>query len=285
MLKKLLKSLKMLTKTTYIFCLLFFLFSTTGCKNITSSHNHGQQRIISLSPSLTQMVFKLDSGKKLVGVTRYDYFPSEVKKIPKVGGFLDVDPERLLSFKPDLVLLTEMHLDLKRKLDKYNIESLVLKTRSIEEVYKSLKQLGKKLNKSTLAKKLIVSLKKNLKPKSCKSKPRVLITLGHADNSLKNIVAAGPGTYLDQLLKLAGGKNAVNKGPASYPNLGLESIVQLSPDIILDIVKTGNEKKDVWTKVPFKNEPKIFPLSSPHISSPGVKMPEVLNLFHNKICK
>ncbi|MGM0597264.1 MAG: ABC transporter substrate-binding protein [Myxococcota bacterium] len=274
----------MLTRTTKL-CFLFLLFSISGCKKNNSSHNQDHQRIISLSPSLTQMVFKLESGKKLIGVTRYDYFPPEVKNIPKVGGFLDVDPERLLSFKPDLVLLTEMHLDLKKKLDKYNIESLVLKTRSIEEVYTSLKQLGNKLNKDALAKKSIQSLKSKLKPKFCKYKPKVLITLGHADNSLKNVVAAGPGTYLDQLLKLAGGKNAINKGPASYPNLGLESIVQLSPDIILDIVKPGNKKNKVWNRVPFKNQPKIFLLSSPHISSPGVKMPEVLNLFHNKICK
>ena len=272
------KSLENLFPYKLIFFLLLFISS---CKKIENNKNCS--RIISLSPSLTQMSFKLGIGKNIIAVTKYDYRPEEVKKLTKIGGFLDIDIEKLVSLHPDLVLLTELHSSLRNQLKKLNISYLVLKSRSISEVYSSIDKLGEYCKKSEKARQLTKELKSKLRPRSCKITPKVLVALGRTLGSLKNLVVAGNGTYFDELIILSGGENAIKTGNASYPRVGVEELVALSPDIIIDIVENKTESNP-WSIVPFKKSPRIVKVSNPQISSPGVHMGEILDVFYKIIC-
>ena len=263
----------------FLFSLYFFIL-VGSCSN---RHNSGKiNHIVSLSPSLTQIVFALGEGKKVVAVTKYDFYPPETKKLPKVGGFLDVSLEKIISYQPDLVLLSELHSDLAKKLKEIGIPYLELKTRNLSETFDTIKTIGEKLKITFKSEKLIKNLKKQLKAEKCPQKPRVLITLGHIKNSLKHLVAAGKGTYLDEILTLAGGINAIYGGVASYPSLSSEEIITLKPDMIIDIAL--NKSKKPWEHIKFVKKPEIYVFNDRKFSSPGIFFPFIFNKFHKVIC-
>ncbi len=241
------------------------------------------RRVVSLSPSLTQMVFALGAGGRVRAVTKYDYRPPSVRNLPKVGGFLDIDLERLLAFRPDLVLLSEMHGQVAAGLRGARVEYLELRTRSIAEVLSAITVLSGRLGLGERGRELRRRLRNELHPMSCAVKPRVLITLGRDHGSLKNLVAAGRGTYLDELLVLAGGVNAIERGPASYPRLSREELVGLGPTVVVDLVQKGQTSAP-WGGVPFRVPVRIEVLDDPTASSPGVHMGETLRRLHGLIC-
>ncbi len=262
--------------------LLWLLF--VGCKSpSTKGEVH---RIVTLSPSLTQMVFALGRGADVVAVTRYDYRPKAVLTLPKVGGFLDVDLERLLSFRPDLVLLTELHRPLARSLKVAGVRYLELRTRSIGEVFSSLERLGRALKLEGRARALATKLREALRPKRCKGRgrPRVLVTLGRGKGSLKNLVGAGRGTYLHELLELAGGQNVLTNKRASYPRVSEEELIGCNADTIIDLVQEGYDVRP-WRALALPKKTVVVLLKEKILSSPGVHMGEALELLHRAICK
>ncbi|MBU1535388.1 ABC transporter substrate-binding protein [Myxococcota bacterium] len=241
-------------------------------------------RIISLSPSLTQMVFSLGAGEKIRAVTKYDYRPHSVQTLPKVGGFLDIDLETLLSHKPDLVLLTEMHSQIANSLKGAGVEYMELRTRSIAEVMVAITRLAGRLGLPGRGRELRENLSRALTPVPCGHRPRVLITLGRNKGSLKNLVGAGPGTYLHELLLRAGGINALKGGVASYPRLSEEELVGFDPQVVLDLVPPGYSMEP-WRSVSFQGKVRIELLTDKTASSPGVHMGETLKLIHSLICR
>ncbi|MBU1219664.1 ABC transporter substrate-binding protein [Myxococcota bacterium] len=263
----------------YLFFIYLFLLSS-GCKRIAA---HKEKGIVSFSPSLTQMVYALGKGKQINCVTKYDEWPPEVRKLPKVGGFLDISMENILRCNPSVVLLTEMHGELAEKLKSMSIPHLELRTRNISEVLSSIRKLSVHLGAEVRGRELVADLEKQLKPKKCKSKKRFLITLGRSAPSLKNLVGAGAGTYLDELGKLAGGENVLESRMFAYPSIGMESLVQLNPDVIIDIVVSDGSSKD-WDMVPFRKKPQIEIVVENHVYTPGIRMGKTLETFHKILC-
>lgn len=256
------------------------LFISSSCRKIPVQKEKG---IVSFSPSLTQMVYALGKGKHINCVTKYDEWPPEVKKLPKVGGFLDISTENILRCNPSVVLLTEMHGELAKKLKSMDIPYLELRTRNISEVLSSLKKLSVHIGAEVRGRELVAELENQLKPKKCASKKKFLITLGRLAPSLKNLVGAGAGTYLDELGKLAGGENVLESRMFAYPSIGMESLVQLNPDVIIDIVVSGGSAKD-WDMVPFRKKPRIVIVMENHVYTPGIRMGKTLETFHKILC-
>jgi iron complex transport system substrate-binding protein len=228
------------------------------------------RRIVSLSPSLTKMAFALGLGDRIVGVTQYDLEPESVRRLPRVGGFLDIDIETVAKLAPHLVLLSEMHSEARRKLESLGIPALELRTRSISEVRGAILALGRRTGRVTEASALVEKLERELAPQPCPARPRVLVTLGRTTGTLAHLVAAGPGTYLDELVTLCGGTNALPSGPAAYPAMGMERLVQVAPDVIIDLAPDG--KPGPWHQVPFVKAPRIATVADSGFSTPGVDL-------------
>ena len=240
------------------------------------------RRIVSLSPSLTRMAFALGLGDRVVGVTQFDDRPEAVRRLPKVGGFLDIDVEAVASLSPDLVLLSEMHAEAAQKLESLGIPALELKTRSIGEVRDALQTLGRRTHREAQAAALLARLGRELRPQACPARPRVLVTLGRSTDTLAHLVAAGPGTYLDELVTLCGGTNALPSGPAAYPAMGMERLVQSAPDVIIDLAPDG--RPGPWHQVPFVKSPRIATVSDTGFSTPGVDLGAVKLEMCKRIC-
>lgn len=242
------------------------------------------RRIVSLSPSLTQMAFALGVGDRVVGVTQFDDRPEAVRRLPKVGGFLDVDLERVAALGPDLVLLSELHAEAAGKLRSLGIRSLELRTRSVAEVKASILALGRHAGRDAEAAALVRRLEAELTPQTCpgNTRPRVLVTLGRSSGRLAHLVAAGPGTYLDELVRLCGGVSALPAGPAAYPAMGMEDLVHAAPDVIVDLAPDGRTAP--WGEVPFVKRPRVVTVRDTGFSTPGVELGTVKRELCKMVC-
>src|SRR5205823_5294687 len=103
------------------------------------------QRIVSLIPSVTEMLFAIGEGKRVVGVSSYDEYPPEVKRLPRVGGLLDPNVERLLALKPDLVVLYQTQNELKQRLDRAGIAYYSYEHRALADITVTLRTIGARI--------------------------------------------------------------------------------------------------------------------------------------------
>ena len=207
-------------------------------------------RIISLSPNITEILFELGLGEKIVGVTKYCNYPEAAKQISKVGGYFDPNFEAIISQKPDLVLILPEQENVKEFLIELNLLYLVINNKTVSDILEGIKIIGNTFGKSDLSEKLLFNLKSRLEKIKSKTnnttKPAVLITVGRAlgTGGLTDVYAAGKYTYFDELINLAGARNVVEIKNIAYPQLSIEGILHLNPDIIVDFA-TGFKNQNL----------------------------------------
>jgi iron complex transport system substrate-binding protein len=195
------------------------------------------QRIISLAPGLTEIVFALGRGSSLVGVTKFCDFPAAAKGIKKIGGFLDINREALVALAPDIVLTYPEHSD---KLEFLRQRTLIVTVRHkrLSELLQSILDIGQALHVKGEAMDLVASIQGKMHALSmrCKGKKRIrtLLIAGRNAGDLKSMYIIGKNDFLNDLLEIAGGTNAYN-GKIEYPNISLESVIFLAPEFIFEI--------------------------------------------------
>jgi iron complex transport system substrate-binding protein len=193
----------------------------------------GAQRIVSLAPSTTEALYAIGAGDRLVGRSRFSDFPPEAKSLPVVG---DVEPdlEAILQLKPDLVVgvggLTSGRIA--DKLKSRGIPSLFSDANSLAAIDGLLRDLGERAGHAEdadrLARSLDVREREIERSVARASRPRVLFVV-----SLAPVVAAGPDSFVNELIRDAGAANVVLRGGA-WPTIGFEQIVEMDPDVVLD---------------------------------------------------
>ncbi len=192
-----------------------------------------KERIITLSPSLSEIVFALEKGDELVGVSSFAAFPNEVQKIEKIGGYFDPNLEKVLSLRPTLVI-GQGHLQkFLSQLSALGIKTLSVKLNKIEDIEDSIQIIAQNIsatNADSLVKK-IENARKNA-PK-LKKKKSVLIAFGVTYDLRSNIYVAGHDLYFEQILEACNATNAFTSKTFAQPVLGYEQIVALDPDIVL----------------------------------------------------
>ena len=196
-------------------------------------------RIVSTSPSITETLYALGLGSRVAGVTTYCNFPPEAKTKPRVGTFLEPDYERILSLKPDLVLVIKNPVQVTARLRSFGLKAEDVDMDNVQSVLSATMQIARLTGRAAEGQRLADSLKRQLdEVKKAGSKggaTSVLFLVGRAPGTLQNMVGAGPGTFLDELLKLAGGRNVLASSPIQYPKVSLEQIMATDPDVIIDM--------------------------------------------------
>jgi iron complex transport system substrate-binding protein len=191
------------------------------------------RRVVSLAPSLTDTAVALGKASLLVGVTRYDDAP-EVAKLPRVGGFLDPSPEAVLGLRPDLVLwLTDGGaLPIVRRIAALGVPVMAVPVVSVADVLAAARAVGAALGDApagdALARSLDAGIASARKRGEGRPRVRVLFVVGRDP-----LVVAGPGSYPDELLRLAGGENVV-KDTRPWPVYPLERAVADDPALVID---------------------------------------------------
>jgi iron complex transport system substrate-binding protein len=195
------------------------------------------QRVVSLAPAVTEIVFALGKGDQLVGVSKFCDFPDQAKKIAKVGGFLDVNLEALLALSPDIVIAYPEHLERLEPL-RSRTSLLLVRHRSLSDLFDSILAIGRSLRADEEAHALAAEMKSRLAAIAAanknQEKTRVLIIAGRNADELRNMLVVGRHDFLNELVEIAGGVNAY-QGEVSYPNISLETVLFLDPDVILEI--------------------------------------------------
>ena len=246
-------------KKSYIIFLIIVLsiLASLICESIpfksdlpVSEDKRTYNRIISLSPNITEILFELGLGEKIVGVTNYCNYPEAAKSITKIGGYFDPNFEAIVSLKPDLVLILPEQENVKEFLTELNLLYLIINNKKVSDILAGIKTLGITFGKTDQADTLRCDLRSRLEKIKSKTKntsqPAVLITVGRAlgTGGLADVYAAGKDTYFDELINLAGARNVIEIKNIAYPQLSIEGILHLNPDIIVDFA-TGFKNQNL----------------------------------------
>ncbi len=198
-------------------------------------------RIVSVSPNTTETIYTLEAGFFLVGRSRYCDFPEEAKSKPIVGGFSDPNLEKILALSPTLVIGAHgpAGAAFEKNLNDQKIATFFPETESITQIEAMIRGLGKMLHLEMNAERTVAQIEadKSSVVKAVQSLPKVK-TLLLFDTS--PIIVAGPGSFGDELIALAGGINLATSG-GFYPQLGIEHVIALDPDVLLDGVSEESE--------------------------------------------
>lgn len=206
-------------------------------------------RIVSTSPSITETLFALGLGNRVVGVSRSCRFPPEVLRLPKVGTFLKPSPELIAGLKPDLVIVHPVAGDVTRQLQALHLRAVVVDEGGMAGVFESIRQIAGATGVGPRGDALVADLRARLddvRRRSASQPPRrVLFIVGRRPGTLADLVAVGPNTYLNELIEIGGGHNvlATDKMP-EYPHISMETVLRLDPDVIIDTVDMGDTREE-----------------------------------------
>lgn len=191
-------------------------------------------RVISLSPSTTEAVHAIGAGALLVGRSRYCDHPPEVLRLPSVGGYADPSIEAIVALSPTLVVGARGPAGptLEEALRAHGIATYFPETESLAQIEEMLTELGRRLGAAEGAQRAVGRLREQRRAveQAVEGAPRVRVALVFDTSP---IFVAGPGSFADELIRLAGGENVIARGGA-YPTIGVEHLLALDPDVLLD---------------------------------------------------
>jgi len=261
------------------FLTLIATLMTTPC----SAEEDPCARIISLSPSITEVIFELGLGPKLVGVTRYCRYPAEAQSVTKVGGFYDMSLENILSLKPTHVFGLRENAEIRQSLRKFGVPTEEIDHTTVEGIKRSIVTVGEVCGVQALAIKKLAELEgreRALRARRTGSPSyRTLIVVGrmHEGDSLSGIYVSGKDGFYTGVIELLGMKN-VNADPTvAVPMLSAEGFMALAPEAIVEVVNVDDPAlrgapSAAWNRfpqVPAVKNSRIFTLSDDFASIPG----------------
>jgi iron complex transport system substrate-binding protein len=241
------------------------------------------QRIVSLAPNLTEILFALGLDSAVVGVTDYCDYPPAARNKPRVGGMLNPNLERVLESHPDLVLMSgsgNMKSDYD-KLTASGVAVFVTFPKTVDSVLTSIAHIGTLTGRSATADSLVRVLRNRKAEllRIAEGAPRrsVLMLL-----SLSPIVAIGPGTFLHELLTLANGENIARDAAMAYPVLSREEILRRQPDVIIATSEIARSADDIlraypeWKNLKAVQQKRVVLVDASVVSRPGPRVIEGL---------
>jgi iron complex transport system substrate-binding protein len=208
------------------------------------------RRIVSLAPSVTEMLFALGLGDRIVGATDHCDFPPEAKKIPRVGGLGRPNVERLLALAPDLVIATDLERkDIAEALRRNGIQVLELKIGNIAELFDAERKIGDAVGEPEKAARQIREMKAQLEAAArlYAGVPRDRLPKVFIEVWSDPLITAGGTSFLDDVVARAGGVNVAHDLDHDYPTINPERVVKWDPDVILLCYMT--ESKDAGAQI------------------------------------
>ncbi|MCA9553269.1 MAG: ABC transporter substrate-binding protein [Myxococcales bacterium] len=191
------------------------------------------ERVVSLAPSVTETLFALGRGDRVVGVSRFDDRPAEVATLPKVGGFTDPNVEAIVALRPDLVLAAANASNRPglERLSALGIPVYAVPGNSLADVFVATRAVAERMGAEAEAERVLAALSARLEAATARRRGavKVLVVFGHDP-----LVAAGPGSLADTVLGILGARNAAGGVDKPYPQLGPEALVMAQPDVIID---------------------------------------------------
>jgi iron complex transport system substrate-binding protein len=244
------------------------------------------QRIVSLAPSVTETLFALGVGERVVGVSSYCDYPPAAARIDKVGTFLQPNVERILAKRPDLVIAVPSPGNRApvERLRELGLEVLIVDPERIAEILDASRRIAAAVGAPEEGERLIGRIEGELRAVAARvagAPPvRALLLVGHAP-----FIAAGAGTYQDELITRGGGANVAAAAGPAWPNLSLEFVVAQAPQVIIDASMGSEEATDraaalaFWEQfpsLPAVRDRRIHGYGAHELLRPGPRVGETL---------
>lgn len=276
------------------FSVSLLLLSLLACRKAPAVRNGADAgagaRIVSLSPSTTEALFVIGAGPQVVGRSRYCDWPAEVTKLPQIGGYVDPSFEAILALRPDLVTGARgpAGAAMSERLEARGIKTFLPKTESFAEIDAMMIGLGERTGHAADAKAKVDALDAQVsaiaRALASVPHPRVLLVFG-----LEPVSVAGPASFADEMIRRAGGTNVVTEGGA-YPTLGMERVLTLDPDLVVNAAIAeahGHQRiaKDTpgWSKVRAVTTGHVVALTDESVLRPGPRVGDGLTALARAI--
>lgn len=249
-------------------------------------------RIVSTAPSFTEALFAVGAGDRVVAVSTYCHYPAQVDALPRVGSYLQPNVEAIVRLRPDLVLVHAEQRTTLTQLAGLGIKTLALRNTSLEDTLTSLRQVGEAVGEAekgaSLEKEIRTKLAAMEKRYAGKTPRTLLFVVGRTPGRLDGMVAVGKGSFLNELIRIAGGRNVLFDSPVTYPRISMEAVLRLAPDVIVDMGDmavtqgvTEEHKRSVvklWEGQPGLRS-KVFAVAADIYVVPGPRVLEAAEAF------
>lgn len=255
-------------------------------------------RIVSLAPSVTEVLFDLSLGTSLVGVTRYCRYPSAAQNVPHVGGVLDVNLEEIVKLRPNLLFALKESVLSDHVLNQFGVNVLRVDHRTVLGIKESYRVIGKAcgvMGRATarIAELESVELKLSNMCTKTRAKPlRLMFVVGHLPGGEGIYLSGGDGFYSD-LARLLGGVNVHSSDTVAVPTLSIEGLLALRPDVIIEVVSPSDSIGDeeiqaFWAKmgkVRAAERAKLVIVREDYASIPGPRYVQLLQRLSTILCQ
>lgn len=211
------------------------------------------RRIISISPNSTEIIASLGAADRLVAVSNFCVWPDSIKDLPRIGGLFDVNLEAMLTLRPDLVVLRGRQKAVEDLCAANGITLFEDKTETLEDIYKTLGELGDLLD----AREKAIEVEREMRDRldriaravAGRTRPRVLITIARNTDSISSVMTGARGTFVDDMIRAAGGENVFADSAIAYPTISPEAILVAQPDVIIEAMPELELTKELERKL------------------------------------
>jgi iron complex transport system substrate-binding protein len=251
------------------------------------------RRIVSIIPAVTEMIFAIGEGSRVIGVSSYDRFPPQVERLERVGGLLDPNVEKILSLKPDLVIVYATQAELKVRLARASIPYYSYEHRELADVMQTIRAIGARIGAAPAANRLASDMDQQLddvrRSVAKLPKPKTLLVLGREPGSLRRINVSGGYGFLHDMLVTAGGADAFGDVKQQSIDATTEMILGRQPEVILEL-RYGQQPAaaaiareirdwDAIASLPAVRSHRVYILSGDEFVVPGPRLVEATRRF------
>jgi iron complex transport system substrate-binding protein len=262
------------------------LLLAAGCGRHAAVSSSGEppnaaRRIVTLAPSLTETVYALGLGERLVGADDFSLWPPEARGLPKLGGLFNPNLERLASLAPNLAIVLPSSRDVAQHAADLGAEVLVVRHESLADIEDGAREIAERCGVAPRGERFAREFRAQLAPDAVARGESVLLVVGRPAGRLGEIVAAGPGTYLDELLALLGARNLLRDAPTRWPQVSLEEIVARSPHWVIELSSEPLSPQESLARVaewsalgelPAVRARRVLTISGDHTLVPGPRV-------------
>jgi iron complex transport system substrate-binding protein len=250
----------------------------------------GPLRIVSMAPNLTEILFELGLDAEIVGVTKYSTYPAAAKNKPCVGTFWQPDVEAVMALRPTLLvnLWFDQQASLVSRMERIGCKTLTLRIETVEQLYDAIEAVGRAVDKQPEAQDMVRRLKDKQSAAAAhhagRDRPKVLWVIQRYPFRV-----AGRQTFITELIKMAGGVNAIGETLTQYPPINIEEVIAAMPDVIIEPVMdaaqfeeqktSANEFYRRYAAVPAVRDGRIYIIDGDLVSRLGPRLDEAADLI------
>ncbi len=201
-------------------------------------------RIVSTSPSITETLFALGLGDRVVGVSNYCHYPAETASKPRVGSYLHPNIESIAALKPDLVIVQATSDPIAPRLAQMRVPMQQVEQGNLEQTFAAMHKIADACGVPERGRELTARLRTRLDElrRRASARPRrtLIFIVGRSPGRLDGLVAVGRDSFLNELIRIANGENPLASTAAAYPRISLESLISADPDVLVDMGDMSN---------------------------------------------